>query len=611
MSTLFREELLPLLIVGQFTTAIHTVTGVAAIWAALGKAHWFWRAAALLLSVAPWVAIDASELVVAVLIQAVLTSMPLWMIRATMPSSSPLGIPWPAERAKLTFSLLDLLLLMIVVAGACALGKEIGTTILDEGGLAPWFETVSEEAWTGVAFGIVSLTAGCASIPRGRWLTVATRIVFCMGSFAAAFAMLDTTLWYMIPLPVVYYLPVGLVTGGLTLAWTIAMRNAGKLALPSKVPPTRSDEPTDSSSRSTPRFRMAKALLLFVTLVIIGPALLLYGRLLIPRPIPPSILPEPNGYDDLVRVANRLSEVHVRDDDFQPPTYEVLQSFSRKYGPVLATAHKALEVECQRPITLEEDSADNNFAFLKLGEGFHAKGLLAAADGGMDEAIGWHLDAARLGVAIARGGFYVDYGFGQSIFDHYGIRKLSLLRTKMSGDQCHRLAHALLEINARREPFDEVYERDSIWAEHRGASWRSRLSAAMESLGADAHGHRREMRRMYNEERCRIRLLAVDLAVRAHWQESGNLRQRLDDLVGGQFDKLPLDPFTGQPFVYRRHAGEFELYSIGPDGFDGRGERYDHQTKRGDIILDPPAAQDQDAGRADGPTSGGRPDPAQ
>jgi hypothetical protein len=44
-----------------------------------------------------------------------------------------------------------------------------------------------------------------------------------------------------------------------------------------------------------------------------------------------------------------------------------------------------------------------------------------------------------------------------------------------------------------------------------------------------------------------------------------------------------LDPFTGQPFIYRPEANGFLLYSNGPDLADDEGAEYDYKTKKGDI----------------------------
>jgi hypothetical protein len=45
-----------------------------------------------------------------------------------------------------------------------------------------------------------------------------------------------------------------------------------------------------------------------------------------------------------------------------------------------------------------------------------------------------------------------------------------------------------------------------------------------------------------------------------------------------------LDPFTGQPFIYRPEPNGFLLYSVGPDLADDGGTDYDYKKTKGDIV---------------------------
>jgi hypothetical protein len=45
-----------------------------------------------------------------------------------------------------------------------------------------------------------------------------------------------------------------------------------------------------------------------------------------------------------------------------------------------------------------------------------------------------------------------------------------------------------------------------------------------------------------------------------------------------------VDPFTGEPLVYRPEPNGFLLYSVGPDLTDDGGREYDNKTKKGDIV---------------------------
>jgi hypothetical protein len=45
-----------------------------------------------------------------------------------------------------------------------------------------------------------------------------------------------------------------------------------------------------------------------------------------------------------------------------------------------------------------------------------------------------------------------------------------------------------------------------------------------------------------------------------------------------------VDPYTGNPLVYRPEPNGFLLYSVGPDLTDDGGREYDNKTKKGDIV---------------------------
>ena len=62
------------------------------------------------------------------------------------------------------------------------------------------------------------------------------------------------------------------------------------------------------------------------------------------------------------------------------------------------------------------------------------------------------------------------------------------------------------------------------------------------------------------------------LALEVHVARHGGLPETLEDLDDDLIPSAPVDPFTGEPYVYER-VGEtgFALRSVGPDGEDDRG----------------------------------------
>lgn len=74
--------------------------------------------------------------------------------------------------------------------------------------------------------------------------------------------------------------------------------------------------------------------------------------------------------------------------------------------------------------------------------------------------------------------------------------------------------------------------------------------------------------------RCRAETdaLIITLALLRYKADKGQLPEKLDVLVSaGYLKALPTDPFSGNPFVYKRLGGDFMLYSFGTDCDDDGG----------------------------------------
>ena len=61
------------------------------------------------------------------------------------------------------------------------------------------------------------------------------------------------------------------------------------------------------------------------------------------------------------------------------------------------------------------------------------------------------------------------------------------------------------------------------------------------------------------------------LACRLYKSRTGSYPERLDALVPGILSEVPIDPFTGQPLVYRRAGEGFIVYSLGSNEKDDGG----------------------------------------
>lgn len=91
--------------------------------------------------------------------------------------------------------------------------------------------------------------------------------------------------------------------------------------------------------------------------------------------------------------------------------------------------------------------------------------------------------------------------------------------------------------------------------------------------------------RIRDMDKAYIGLGQVAMALQAYRSRSGRYPSSLAELRSTPGWKLPNDPFSGKPFVYRPHRNGFTIYSIGIDLKDDGGRKQERGTPwRGDIV---------------------------
>ncbi len=261
------------------TILMMSLFGLLAIWAGLGRGHWFLRAAVVLGCISLLLVIPAFELVTVYVIQAGLTVVALgawrnWRLArcavavVVQPSRLHCAGETPApqvaetgQRSPWQFSILDLLLLTALAAWVCAM-----------------LTSAPPAAWAGwpalLAEGVImaALSVGMA------WI-----------------ALSDGRRWVRLPLFFILF-PAALMAAWLEL-W--------QWARPASTTVRRNSWQTG----------LSRAGLVLVSLAILAPAAAVVWRLAHPRTAPELIPPSPNGYDDLVRAGALIENVNVPDFD--------------------------------------------------------------------------------------------------------------------------------------------------------------------------------------------------------------------------------------------------------------------------------------------------------
>jgi hypothetical protein len=290
---------------------------------------------------------------------------------------------------------------------------------------------------------------------------------------------------------------------------------------------------------------VARFLAVFVILAVavaIGGSVLTLSRT---PPAPP--LPNPNGYDDLLKAAGMITDDFSDSDKIGE---QKLRTLMTNNSVALQLARVGLTRQCRPPM----DYSPTNNALLTGLSGMKRLALALAAEGSLAELENRRGDAAesyltiiRLGTEVGRGGPMINSLVGIAI-ETIGAAKMEKLMPALDAERCQEVASALEAAEARQESAAAVLEQEREWVRRvygfKGVVTRLILFKSIRKAeqGWTARLAAREIRE---------RRLIIDLAARAYEAEKGQRPGSVGDLVPGYLKSIPQDPLTGTNMNYR------------------------------------------------------------
>ena len=497
--------------------------GVLAIWAGLGRGHWFLRMLVVVGAIALPVLIPAYELVVMVSVQSAVTMVPLLAIRfflgterSVRHAAGPEG-ERPRRRAgprRGQFAVRDLLLGTVLVAMLLGIAVAVPGTL-----------------WSPSAPRARFVPPGVTPAPAPGVFFGAWGAVFGIGGLVAAWVALRRgPLWSRLPavVPAVPMVP--------AMLWLALWRG--------------------SSGRRRWPARVALALL---SLVLLAPLAIVYSCLLVPPPaLPKPALPEPNGYVLALEAAKALANVPVPQSTDRKA---VKAAFQAAHGTTIDRGRRALDYPACVPLKFSEvDIEGTDFQHVRqLARALRATAELAVLEGRLSDAAQCHADIVRLARASEHGGLLIHWLVGGSI-EAIGLHRLHALAGSLTPEQCRTTARVLAGAQAERESLESVLARDRAWTA-RALGWRGRLSSLLAPLTRFVYGTSRLYQVGEARGEAKVRIVLTELAVRAYLVEQGRLPGKLADLVPAYLPAVPEDPTTGKPLVYRREGAGYRVSS--------------------------------------------------
>ena len=563
------SENLPVASTALVLSTVFSFYSAVAVWAGLSGRHWFVRAAvvvaALLLLLPP----RTYEPAVLFMAHAGVVIASLAAIRFVQPRRSGdeegrrLGI-------RLRFRLADMLLAIIIIGAMTAIGAHVFRQPL-------LFDTL-DIPLTSLSTAASTLAAAWLVLGRSRLLV--RLIVFALVVAAGGICWY----WYDWTSLGIFLTTdedkmaavLSCVCSLVFLVWLLLWRLAGFLA----------KWRGPSAALSTPRWarRLSQVTIVLLVPTIFVAILFIYRELA--RPLPPkeAITAKPNGYDDLLQAADRLSNVLVPFADETPPASAA--AFVARHQAALKQIRTGLSRECQVPLSYTFDYPSADYGKVRqLARALDLEAEVATNEGRMADTARIGVDCMRLGNEISRGGLKIHWLVGNSM-ESYGFHRIAEVRHSLSADECREAVNAIDVIDSEREALGAIQQREHAWSQH-VFGWRYTLARAVCAPVRAAYETDLTWIGVRNE--ARTRLLQTDLAIRAFQLEHNRYPDRLDELVPSLLRKIPVDPYCDKPLVYRREGKEYLLYSAGPNGVDDGGQRVSWEQYiegKGDLFLD-------------------------
>jgi hypothetical protein len=284
--------------------------------------------------------------------------------------------------------------------------------------------------------------------------------------------------------------------------------------------------------------------------ILIFPFVLFFGFLIfMEEPLPPvAPLPNPNGYDDLLK-ASQLLAASANNSD--ATNLEQLREWVPKNAGALALARAGLSNQCRVPIQYSESYISNHLddlaGFKRLARAFAAEGRLAETESRTNDAIKAYLDTIHFANESARGGVLIDALVGIAI-ESIGTSHLTNLVGHLDAKSCRETAATLEILDTQRQTWDEVMQQEHDWSRRTFNNLRDKIFWPLLAKMAERAYAKPEIN--FKKQQTKTRQLLIALASRAYELDKGHPPASATDLVPEYLKTLPQDPVIGMDMVY-------------------------------------------------------------
>jgi hypothetical protein len=284
--------------------------------------------------------------------------------------------------------------------------------------------------------------------------------------------------------------------------------------------------------------------------ILAGPFIFLLGLLIFweAEPLPPApSLPNPNGYNNLVKAGTMVSNEF---GDYDELSTSNLRELVRKNADAFQLAQTGLQQDCRVALDYSADQSKHQgelAALKRLALAFVAEGYLAEKENRSGEAARFYLNTIDLGNKSAQGGVIMDQLVGTAL-GAIGTKNLQRVVPQLEAKSCRETAATLESLDAQCQTWNQVMRQERDWSRRIFPGIRYEIARLMMRKSLDKAFQSAEQK--FEKQQIRTRQLMVDFAARAYELDNGHSPANLADLVPDYLKAIPQDPLTGTNMVY-------------------------------------------------------------
>jgi hypothetical protein len=272
-----------------------------------------------------------------------------------------------------------------------------------------------------------------------------------------------------------------------------------------------------------------------------------FSRLADIPPTPPP-LPNPNGYENLVKAGTMLAD---DTGDFNETNAAQVRKIVSINAAALSLARAGLSNQCRVPVQYSEFFNSNHVSDVApikfLARAFIAEGRLAEMENRPGDAAKSYLDTIHLANESARGGLLIDGLVGAAI-EEIGLDHLQKLLPYLDAKTARETTATLEVLDAQQPTWSDLMQQEDAWSHAAFHSWLYEFTQWRE--GKYIASVNAKIKARLDKQEQKAKLLLIQLAARAYELQKGQPPSNVAALVPEYLKAVPKDPVTGTNMVY-------------------------------------------------------------